>query len=384
MTEIKNPGEYLCAVVGSCLNDTGCLSLPDGINMGSVVKLAYRNALQVILYLCFKDKPELFSQEDYKKLENSYKAAVMREAAQKNELSYIRKAFNENGIDFMPQKGTLLKSLYPEPEMRFMADLDILVKKEDAERAEKIILGRGFHREMNNGKDLVLLKEPFLNIELHNSLFTEKDNMHEYFTEVWSRAEKVLNHEYKMTDNDLYVYVMAHLAEHFKTGGSCFRPAMDIYLLNKHKKTNLDFEYINKQFSILGISDFAENIKKIGEHWFSDGKAAKNLELTEKYIILGAPVQNAGVVAEKMSSEKSKFSILLSYAFPPLNHMKKLYKSLEKYPVLLPFFWIARLFKKGKTAKKKVDALSSVNDESISKMTEIMKSSGLESKNKTD
>lgn len=377
MTEITNAREYLCSVVSAALSGAVCPKLPQGIDMNSVVKLAYRNALQVILYLSFKDRPELFSQEVYKKLEVSYKAAVVREAAQKTELAYIRDVFNKNGIDFMPQKGALLKSLYPQPEMRFMVDMDILVRKDDVQRAEKIILDRGFTRKMNNGKDLVLIKKPFLNIELHNSLFVEEDSMHSYFTDVWNKSEWVSGHEYKMNDNDLYVYVMAHLAEHFKTGGSCYRPTMDIFMLNKHKKENLDFKYINKQFEILGISQFAENIKAIGAHWFQDGKVPSELALTEKYIVLGAPVSNAGTVAEKMSSQKSKFSILLSYAFPPVSYMKKLYSILEKHPILLPFCWIARFFSSGSRAKGKFKALNSVNSEGIQKMTEIMNNSGL-------
>lgn len=378
MTGITNAREYLCRVVSTALNGGECPNLPQNINMNSVVKLAYRNAVQVILYLSFKDKPEIFSEDIYKKLEESYKAAVMREAAQQSELLFIKKAFNENGIDFMLQKGSLLKKLYPEPEMRFMADIDILVRLKDVKKAEQIILDRGFSRKMNNGKDLVLLKEPFLNIELHNALFVEEDSMHEYFTEVWQRAVYKNNHEYSMTDNDLYVYVMAHLTEHFKTGGSCFRPTMDIYLLNKHKKESLDFEYINKQFEILGIADFAKNIKKISEHWFDNGIADDELELTEKYIVLGAPVENAGVIAEKRTSKKSKLATLFYYAFPPISYMKKLYEILEKHPVLLPFCWIARFFEGGKRAKSKIDALKSVNNESISKMAEIMKNSGIE------
>lgn len=381
MTEFTNAKEYLCAVVSSALNKTVCpLPTPD-INMNSVVKLAYRNSLQVILYLSFKDRSDQFSKEDFKRLEDSYKAAVMREAAQRNELAYIKKEFNENGIDFMLQKGTLLKSLYPEPEMRFMSDIDILVKNEDIARAENIVLKRGFSREMNNGKDLVLIKKPFLNIELHRSLFVEDDSMYSYFTGAWQRAEKAENHEYKMIDNDMYVYVMAHLAEHFKVGGSCYRPTMDVFLLNKYKNDTLDFEYINKQFDILGISDFAENIKKVGEHWFSDGEISENLELTEKYIILGAPIENADTVVLKMNSKKSKPAIILSYAFPPLKTMKKLYAVLERFPVLLPFCWIARLFKRGKKAKDKLSALSSVNDTGIDKMTEILNKSGLKIEN---
>ena len=70
-------------------------------------------------------------------------------------------------------------------------------------------------------------------------LFIESDSRHDYFTDVWKRAVKCGEHEYKMTDNDLYIYVMAHLAEHYKDGGACFRPTMDILCLTALKAKSL-------------------------------------------------------------------------------------------------------------------------------------------------
>lgn len=254
--------EYLCSVVRSALLSEPLSDIPEGTDKVFLVKLAYRNSVQVILYLAFKDKPGALPQEYMSKLERSYKAAFLRESAQQNELNFIRKAFAENNIDFMCLKGAHLKALYPVPEMRFMVDMDILVKKEDVLRAEKLLTERGFSREMNNGKDIVLINPPFLTVELHNMLFIESDSRHDYFTDVWKRAVKCGEHEYKMTDNDLYIYVMAHLAEHYKDGGACFRPTMDIFMLNRLKSEELDFTYIGGELEKIGLARFAENIKK--------------------------------------------------------------------------------------------------------------------------
>ena len=80
-----------------------------------------------------------------------------------------------------------------------------------------------------------------------------------------------------MTDNDLYIYVMAHLAEHYKDGGACFRPTMDIFMLNRLKSEELDFTYIGGELEKIGLARFAENIKKVGDIWFDDAKDDKAL-----------------------------------------------------------------------------------------------------------
>lgn len=85
--------EYLCSVVRSALLSEPLSDIPEGTDKVFLVKLAYRNSVQVILYLAFKDKPGALPQEYMSKLERSYKAAILRESAQQNELNFIRKSF---------------------------------------------------------------------------------------------------------------------------------------------------------------------------------------------------------------------------------------------------------------------------------------------------
>ena len=218
---------------------------------------------------------------------------------------------NEENIEFMFLKGTHLKSLYPVPEMRFMVDMDILVKEKSMEKGGELILARGFTQEMNNGKDIVLVKKPFLTIELHKMLFVEDYFMHDYFKGVWNRVEKVSSCEYKMPISDLYVYTLAHLAEHYLEAGSCFRPLMDLYLMEK-THTELDFDYINKQFEIIGIDKFAIKIRQLYKSAFDDAEYNDDLITIENYIVFGAPVKNASEVSKVAITKKSKSQRLLN------------------------------------------------------------------------
>lgn len=138
-----------------------------------------------------------------------------------------------------------------------------------------------------------------------------------------------------MTDNDLYIYVMAHLAEHYKDGGACFRPTMDIFMLNRLKSEELDFTYIGGELEKIGLARFAENIKKVGDIWFGEAKDDKALFVMQQYIVLGPPIQNAGAVAENM--ESTRFSAFMRMAFPPLKVMVKNYPVLKRLPFCCRF-----------------------------------------------
>ncbi len=378
MSDLAQAKEYFLNCVSAVINGGEIPAMPGEVDEKTVFSLAVRNSAQALLYFA-NEECRIFSDELTLKLKKSYQAAMLREMSQQAEIEKIRKEFAENGISFMLLKGSHLKALYPKPEMRFMVDMDVLVRKADVEKAREILISHGLRQSMNNGKDIVLLKEPFLTVELHNTLFMEDYYMYDYFLGVWDRAEKVSDFEYKMSDADLYIYSLAHLAEHYTTAGACFRPTMDIYLMNKKVNvlnTQEAREYISAELEKLELNSFEENIKKVGLHIFEDGQLDGNTELMEKYIVFGPPVKHA---AQAAKANKSKSSRIISALFPGLRHMKNIYPILEKLPFLLPFMWIARILKNlfNKNAKTRLESIESTDISDYKVLENIYISSGL-------
>lgn len=370
--------EYLLKLVSAAINEEPIPPLPEENDLISLFRLANANAVQSILYLALKDTDGI-SKELLGKLHKSYMTGLMREASQDEEIAFIRKRFSEENIDFMLLKGSHLKVLYPAAEMRFMVDMDILVPEKDTMRAKEILLSRGFIEEFDNGKDIVLINKPFLTVELHKWLFQEEYFMHSYFLSAWDRAEKICGNEYKMTDSDLYVYTLAHLAEHYTSAGSCFRPMMDLYLAEK--KCALDFSYIDEQFRLIGIERFAENIKKLYKCMFDGKPKDETLLMMENYIIFGAPVKNAAAASSAATAKEPKIKRIFRTVFPSYRHMALRYPILKKAPILLPFYWLLRFFTyaftKDKSLAKKREGIKNLDKKSTDIMEKIFKGSGL-------
>ncbi len=372
--------KYFLQLVSSSIQGLPLPACPNDVDGDDVYKLAVRNAVIGILYIAVQDGKVTLSQENYDKLQKTYMSILAREASQQEEIEYIRKSFERESIDFMFLKGTHLKSLYPLAQMRFMVDMDILVRDESMQKGGELIRARGFIQEMNNGKDIVLVKKPFLTIELHKMLFVEGYFMHDYFTNVWKRTVKSTENEYKMSNNDLYVYTLAHLCEHYLEAGSCFRPLMDLFLMEKQYK-DLDFDYINEQFKELGIDEFALKIKQLCDCVFNNGEHNDDLIMMENYIVFGAPVKNADEVAKNIYSQKSKSKRMIETLLPNLKYMKLKYSILEKCPFLLPIFWFVRIFEyvflKKKSIDEKKQKIANVDEKSKEIMREIFEKSGL-------
>lgn len=367
--------EYFLACVAAVINGGDVPALPEDVDTEKVYNLAVRNSAQALLYFA-NGQGNMLPDNVAVKLKKAYQAAMLREMSQQSELDKIRKEFTDNGIPFMLLKGSHLKALYPKPEMRFMVDMDVLVKKEDVEKARDILLSHGLKQEMNNGKDIVLIKAPFLTVELHNTLFTEDYYMYEYFLGVWDKAVKISDYEYKMSDSDLYIYTLAHLAEHYTNAGACFRPTVDLYLMNKKLADSLDGEYIEAELEKLSLNGFNKNIISVGKSVFDGEEADGNIELMENYIVFGPPVKNA---AEAAAANESKAKRIVKMLFPNLRHMQHLFPILEKLPFLLPLFWVIRFFRYAftKKAREKLRAVSSADSEQYSTLKKIYEDSGL-------
>lgn len=379
-SEVVKTKEYFLSLVSAVIKQENVPPLPEDVNFSLLCRLGAKNTVQSILYQAFSSKKDGLPSEDFMKLEKAYKLSVMRELTQQEELRFLRRNFEEKGIDFMLLKGAHLKGLYPSAELRFMVDMDILVSEQDLDKGKEILLSRGFELDFNNGKDIVFIKKPFLTVELHRSLFDEDYFMYSYFKDSLARAERFQGRELKMSNEDLYVYTLAHLAEHYTSAGSCFRPMMDLYLMEK-KYTSLDFSYINKQFEEIGISEFAHNIRRLTKCMFENEDKDETLEMMENFIVLGPPVNNAAEASAMANSGKTKFQRLFETAFPNFSHMKLKYPILKKLPFLLPIFWIVRLitytFTKDTAIKKKKEQLKNADSKSAEILESIFIKSGL-------
>lgn len=380
MQSLMESKNFFLTVITAALCGTA-VTLPPDADCARLCRLAVRNAVQGLFSKGLGAEVEKFPAELQEKLRKSCGAAAVRQCAQQDLLAAVRTQFTEENIDFMLLKGSHLKALYPAPELRFMVDMDVLVRESDSLRAKEILLGFGLETEFDNGKDIIFVKKPFLTVELHRSLFQEDYFMYPYFSAVWERAEKCGAREFRMTDSDLYVYTLAHLAEHYTAAGSCFRPVMDLYLLEKQRAATLDFDYISVQFQAIGIEKFAENIRSLAFCMFDGAPKTDTLTMMENFVTLGPPVQNASAASQAARTQQSKVRQMLSAAFPRLRHMSAKYPVLKKLPFLLPIFWLVRFvqyaFTKDKHIVRKKEELQNADQKSVDTLARIFKASGL-------
>ena len=314
--------------------------------------LSSENTVSAIVYTSLKDF-ENAPEELMEKLKREFSRNALKMAKFDTVQNQVVEHLNDSDIPFAIVKGKTIAKYYPSPELRNMADIDVLVWPKDYKNAKEL-----FHSfcdekpgQVDNEFEYSFMTNG-VTIELQNNLAYEKNlagvfDYEKYFGDL-------LNHTIK--DGDVceleptysFIFNIYHMAQHFYYAGCGVRMVMDIAVLIKHFRDTFDWEEILSTLKEIKLFEFATNIFSIIDEWFgitipsSSYKRAQVPDDCVKYII------NAGIFGRaSINSDVSYFRKnggFLKWLFPSYGYMRKYYKWFENKPaILLPAAYVGRM-----------------------------------------
>lgn len=303
--------------------------------------------------------------------------AVSRYEQQKAEFERIRNIFNDAEIKFIPMKGAVIKKMYPEPWMRTSCDIDILVHEDDVDRATEVLNDNGFDTGEKKGSRHISFYYGNFHLELHFHICENNKQVNELLTNVWDYTEQVSEYEFKEKAEFFVLYHIVHMARHFLSGGCGVRPFIDLWILKQ--KNFYQEENLLPLLEKCNLLTFYQSVCRLTDVWMNGAEHDDVTLRMAKYILEGGvygSVTNANMVGAAASKGKVKY--LLKIAFLPYRSMCVIYPSLKKHKILLPFFYIHRIFVKlfgrdRKRAKGIINITMSQSDESIASISDLLK-----------
>ena len=264
-------------------------------------------------------------------------------------------------IWYMPLKGSLLHNWYPKLGMRQMSDNDILFDISRREDVRNIMYDFGYRLKSELEVVDEYLKEPVYNFEMHGELFMEYQvgAMADYYRRIKSRMLKDNNNEYgyHFSNEDFYLFMMAHEYKHFSGGGTGVRSLVDTYVFLRKFKNSLDWDYLSTELEKIGIADFERNNRELAMKVFSfkpltieDKKLLDYFVMSETYGTLENSVNNRIV----RDGGGSKVKYLWYRIFPRIDTYRVYYPWAYNHKFLLPVAWGYRLIRALTTRRKKV------------------------------
>lgn len=389
--------EYLVKLLRCAILDKKPENMPGEIDPEMFFKFCLYHKVENIAYMSLRNTDTSDIPENVMSLfKEFYMHSISLEATQQYYLDIITEEFEKNDIDYLVLKGRELARLYPSSDMRQSSDLDIYIGRDNAQKAKQIMLDNGFEIEAysdnNDNHDEYRIDKQIL-CELHRVLIQNNYAWQEECNKITDRL--ILNegskHCYKMSNEDFYLYNLAHTAKHMKFSGIGIKVFLDLWLILKYYKETLDWDYISEKLEKCKMSEFDKNARKLCEYWFEEKETddARILKMA-KYVALSGWIgtqeqEKSTELAQKAgksgSVKMAKIRKCADVIFAPYESMTVKYPVLKKHKWLTPLCRIHRGFTaaiyKRDLVKNVTGELDKGNIELGRKITEFKESIGL-------
>lgn len=284
-----------------------------------------------------------------------------------NQMKIVFKAFEETGIPVIALKGLILRDLYPRPEFRTMSDSDLLIKKDDAESAEKVLISLGYSKFSSIGYESCFVHDSALSIDLHWSLSNEDHlkNVDPFESTVWQNIRtydfhgieiQALSLEYEL------MHLFNHIASHMIKSGFGVRQLCDIVVFIENEKDSINWDLVYSLGDACKLNKLISTILIICNNLFNlkiPKAYSKVYPGSNEYVsFLTNEILESGVYGGKNESrvtgiklfghslkynnDVNSFKLILRYLFPSKDKLDKRFSYGIKHPYLLVFAWIHR------------------------------------------
>ena len=356
------------------------VKISEDFDWDNAVKLAKRYQVMPLFYYGTINSVITVPNEINAVLEMNTFQSVAIDNRQSYELARVYEGFEKNGIEYMPLKGSILKSIYPKSEMRPMSDADILIKTNQYEKIKSVMTDLGFYEIKESDHELVWNKKGSLHLELHKYLIpSNNEDYYSYYGDGWKFAERVEgSYRYKFSDENLLIYIFTHFAKHYRNGEIILRNIIDLYLILKNNPEIKNCLYVYGELKKLKIYQFYTNIVSLIDVWFNGAQADTVTDfITDKIFnvlsvdkkdnfYLSTAVQE---MQKSNSAKKAKRKKMWQAFLPKYTDMCIKYRFLRKFPVLLPVMWFVRLADaaifKHKDVSNRVRKLNELNSDEL-------------------
>lgn len=367
--------------------------LPPDFDYKTAYHIGLRHQIVSMMYYGIKNSDIVPPDEIGNEMFQMTVQMLMRSENQMMEIGKILEIFEQNGIDYMPLKGILLKHLYPSADLRIMGDADILIRMEQYPSIRSLMIQLGYTDIKETEHELVWDKPGMLHLELHKRLIsTLNKDYYAYFGDGWQFAKLAdgSSFRYELSDEDQFIYLFTHFSKHYRYAGIGIKHVVDLWVYTRHYQ-NLDLQYIEAELEKLQLLQFYKNIRRLISVWFED---AENDDITDLISLVIFNSGSFGTYESKLASEmvraikstgsfkKANISKIWKLTFPDYSTMCKKYPVLHRMSFLLPVMWVVRWFNvallKRDNIRKLTKDLQFTNEELVTDYQSLLNTVGLD------
>ena len=362
ISELCRVGDYLVQLLAVALKGTEAPAKPADISWEGVFKLAQAHGVELMTFetaqaQVAQEAPQVFQTWELRCMQDLAQGLTQREARQT-----IAACFAEAGIPLVSLKGAQLARLYPREEYRQMIDLDYLLPPADAARGQSILRELGYEclEEAETDFHQVYHKPPYLTVELHTGLLHNNDRNNRFFSRPWDFVEEDRDGERVLSPSYFFLFMSAHMAKHYFTGGIGIRTVLDVYLFKTLLAERVDWDWVRSGLKKLRLERYMDQVEQIGEVWFGGAcrtrRPASQRRMERAIYVAGTHGTRLSRLAGALPERDDLTGVRRAWAMAQFwrrwifisgDYLRRNYPVLARYPVFYPLCWLHRGVCKG-------------------------------------
>ena len=338
------------------------------VDWNRITGLARRHNMMGIVYVqcrnILENNPGLALY--HKKLRDGFLSEVSCAICRNEDFWQIQEKFQEQGIRFIVMKGKELSRYYPEPLLRTMGDIDIVIREGDRKKSHAVMEELGYVSK----QDLSAVWEYFRDlshIEIHDHMIYEplanQIDYQSYFDQVWDHVRvRPGTSRCDLEESFHFLYLMAHTAKHIINNGNGFRPFLDMVFLVQKCGGEMDWNWIAAELKKLALLDFTKTCFALCSRWFEVDMPIASGKLDEEFYrratektfqdgIFGFDNEDNKIATPAKTIQRSRLPywmeslrMIFGRLFPSYEDMRTIpwYSFLDGHPWMLPLAWVYR------------------------------------------
>ena len=309
-----------------------------------------------------------------KSIQRHARSLTLHQARRTGDFLLVMDQLAARGLHPAVIKGTVCRSLYPEPEQRPSTDEDLFISCEDYPRYHEALLACGLQKKapdhsLDEEYEVAYVDpERDLYLELHYSLFYAEDqavgDCSRLFEGALSRTVPIRIYGqtlYTLAPTDHLLYLLCHAYKHLLYGGVGLRQICDICLFAERYGEGIDWGRVRAGCDELGILTLASAFFRIGQRHLDIPCPTAFLEPEVDELPLLEDCLSGGVygVVDPDRQHSSRITLeavasgrqgraghgIWKSIFPGKSYLQTNYPYARQYPVLIPVAWANRLWK---------------------------------------
>ncbi len=272
-------------ILKNCIHpDTHTPLLCDSVDWNEIFAVTLNQNLFPLIYDAAGNYPSFREfDESHPELMTRATLSLSNQIRNTDEFLNLYKQFLNNGLAPVVMKEIICRELYGEKaDLRPSGDEDILIEKDEYEKAEEVLVEAGYIKEdkefdstFSHMQEVTFTSsDSNLVIELHINPFGYWDDirtkMNNWFRKVFSRTVEISVsgvHIRTMAPTDHLLFLVFHAFKHFIGKGFGIRLLLDTLLYTERYYDGIDWDYIFEGLRDVGAESFFSDMIVIGNEY---------------------------------------------------------------------------------------------------------------------